>query len=286
MLYNGEPVLSGRLNYPLGGAPLAVVTGMSRCPKCAANFKDNHGDNFAEYSDGSGHCFSCSYHRHARLRDILLSKAGTHHAKNQQGPNTAGVNQPNTWSTNIPQIALDWLQQYGITQDELRLQKIVFDHTTESLILPLYRGGVLQCYQARYFGAAKDRPKYKTVGTKAIQVYPAGLQPATMVPAIVLVEDIVSAIAVGRTCPAVPLLGSNISGQFVLTLAGLTYSAVVWLDKDKAAEAASASQRIQQYLPCRTIITEMDPKCYARADIESILSGVKGIVGPQPVLTI
>ncbi len=44
--------------------------GKARCPKCAAEGRDNNGDNLAMYSDGHGFCFACKYHTGGGTRPV------------------------------------------------------------------------------------------------------------------------------------------------------------------------------------------------------------------------
>lgn len=77
------------------------------CPKCRAIGRDNRGDNFAVYRDGSKHCFSCGNHyfstfnywKNRSLTDI------NHVAKSLL---------PGDFTREVPARAWKWLLQYGL----------------------------------------------------------------------------------------------------------------------------------------------------------------------------
>lgn len=94
---------------------------------------------------------------------------------------------------------------------------------------------------------------------------------------VVLVEDIVSALKISKVCPAVALLGTNLSDDKAIDIA-LRYSNVlVWLDKDAISAAYKMLEKYR--LMFRNFIvhhgSNLDPKDTKLVDIEYILKQYK-----------
>ena len=91
---------------------------------------------------------------------------------------------------------------------------------------------------------------------------------------LVLVEDIISAIACGRVVQAVSVLGSpgSVPSQLYGTLS-TKKEVIVWLDYDKRLESIQWAKQIAQNLGIRTrpVWTKKDPKCYTKEEIAQIL---------------
>ena len=90
---------------------------------------------------------------------------------------------------------------------------------------------------------------------------------------IVLVEDIVSAIKVGRITAAMPLFGTTVPLETLLRLSKRFSELVIWLDMDAKHKAAKAVQTASQ-LPFRRVTyvaTVLDPKAHSEEGIRIAL---------------
>ena len=94
---------------------------------------------------------------------------------------------------------------------------------------------------------------------------------------IVITEDILSAVRVGRLMPSVSTLGTNLSDKLCMRLIrALNGIVCVWYDGDEAgvrgARKAYKTLRMQG-VQAKIIKTEKDPKEYSNAEIRSIITG-------------
>lgn len=137
------------------------------------------------------------------------------------------------------------------------------------MILPVYEKGKLVYWQGRYVGDyKKDKvDKYrnqKSAGRK--DIYFRNLKPHT--PDIILVEDIISAIVVGRVTSSIALLYAYLPFDLISALAKQYDRIWIWLDPDKAMYTAKAFRRARALgLPVSRIYTGKDPKYYGEEDI-------------------
>lgn len=171
----------------------------------------------------------------------------------------------------IPDEALNWLKKYGVSENEIKHYDLCWNRESSSLVFPIYnQEKKLIYYQERYFGPNKDKPKYITRGSKTQQL--AFITNKNFPESIVLVEDFISAIKVGRYCSASPLLGSNINAKAVKWLSEHFRRVRVWLDIDKAAESLKEASKLI-IKDVRVVLTKLDPKEYTTQEIINILEG-------------
>ncbi len=178
---------------------------------------------------------------------------------------------PSDFSTDIPAKGLVWLTQYGITTEEIKEFRFGFSKQMNRLILPVYDGDTLVYWQGRNLGVVdKDNPKYINVRTGGRDVY----FNHTIVnsSSIVIVEDILSAIRVGKSLPAVALLGSYIPDSIRELLK--PYSKVlIWLDPDKISTAYKYATKLAPVTgkQFRVVLGSKDPKEYSDGEIKEKL---------------
>lgn len=171
----------------------------------------------------------------------------------------------------LPPIATSWLSNYGITEDEIHHHNICWNTEKDSLVFPIYNGEQLVGYSSRYFGRNPEHPRYINRSFRRGH-FKLFAQATTNI--FILVEDYVSAIKVGRYFNAIPILGSFVPLDLILSLIYQQPRLRIWLDRDKALEAIKYSNRARQFIPdCATIITEKDPKEYSNKEITEIVSG-------------
>lgn len=177
------------------------------------------------------------------------------------------------FTTAIPADARAWLYKYGVTDREIARERIAFNPSKSVLVLPVYDGERLVLTNSRYFGDNPDHPKYVTKGYKNqhFKLFPC---PGSRT--VVLTEDYVSALRIGRQHNAIPLLGTSVPMELVLRLLGRFEPVLVWLDPDKRREALQLSHRISQYVASRAILSDKDPKDYTDDEIGRYLQSPAG----------
>lgn len=218
------------------------------CEKCGSS------DANAEYDD-SFYCFSCN--RYTPKLSLKRFKA----IKEVKVCN--GI----TLEKQLAGGALKWLLGYGLTSDEIAQFTYARERVGKYGLMPcdllvLYSSKDYWC--ARNFGKGA---KYLTSGTKPFLKY--GNNNDTLV----FVEDIVSAVKVGRQFTAVPMLGSMPSQDAASHLE--TYKNVfIWQDRDLIKKGITTARNLSEVLNkrVRIVVSENDPKCYDDAAIKEYLT--------------
>lgn len=91
----------------------------------------------------------------------------------------------------------------------------------------------------------------------------------------VVVEDIISAIKVGKVHHSTSILGTNMTDARALKIASHNHTAIIWEDGDKAGRlgAVDAYKQLSMLgVTIRKIKTPDDPKTYSLEDIRSIIN--------------
>ncbi len=172
-----------------------------------------------------------------------------------------------TWR--LPPHAINWLNKYNITSEDIRLHSFWYDKQGEYLVMPTFNGTELVHICKRYFGSNPEHPKYITRGFKTgfFKIFPN-----TTNNVLVLVEDYLSAIRVSYSFSSIPLHGTFVPKELILRLLPQQPRLRIWLDRDAADKAIKQTNIALQYLPdCGTIITEKDPKCFTNEEINDIV---------------
>lgn len=218
------------------------------CPKCGSK------DNLAEYSENF-YCFGCGYHKRkntlARVRRLnALDVLKLDDVSN-------GI----TLSKTLAIDAKKWLLGYGLTEEEM--QQFSYDYENDVLYLffsASFRVG-------RVF--AKDtKTRYTSKGKKPVLTYGTGNT-------CVLVEDIISAIKVGRQFVSIPMLGAKPTEEIIQALH--SYDGVVlWGDADKMRENIVVRNKLSEMLgkQVKLCFTSLDPKCYNDLEVKTTLQKV------------
>ena len=239
-----------------------------RCPKCALEGKDTNGNNLGIYSDGSCYCFSCGYYKPGN--GIARLKETTH-----QGTNLleSPIYLPFDSVFELPTIARTYLNQYSITEEDIYVNRIMWSEDLQRLIFPYFGGEGLLGWQGRYLGNHNNKTKWYSQGNlKDILKICQGPRTDTNQRSIVLVEDVLSAIRVGHTNPTSPLFGSHLSTKTALRYNKLYDNIILWLDKDKELYSIQVARQLRELgIPCRSVITNKDPKEYSNIAIVDIL---------------
>jgi hypothetical protein len=233
----------------------------------------------AVYDDGHSYCYSCRYYVASPTTVTNLKSKLYKQSLASPSHETLVLGQV-TYA--IPPIPNAWLTKYGITDDEIHLHNICWNPTKELLVFPIYNGAQFVGYSSRYFGSNPDHPRYIN---RQLRRGHFKLFAHASTHVFTLVEDFVSAIKVGRQFNAIPLLGSTVPLDLILSLVYQQPRLRIWLDRDKATDAIKFSARARQFIPdCGTIITENDPKDYTDKEINEIVSG--SLKGPTQLGTV
>lgn len=218
------------------------------CPKCGSK------DNLAEYSDNF-HCFGCGYHKRKNTLARVRSLNAVDELKSDD------VSKGITLSKTLAIEAKKWLLGYCLTEEEM--QQFTYDYDNDVLYLffsDSYRVG-------RVF-AQDTKTRYTSKGKKPVLKYGKG-------GVCVLVEDIISAIKVGRLYTAIPMLGAKPTEDIIQALPGYD-EVVLWGDADKMRENIVVRNKLSERLgkQVKLCFTSLDPKGYSDIEINNTLQNV------------
>jgi len=235
----------------------------SQCPKCAALGKDKHANNLGNYADNSVYCFSCGYYQ-SRTK---LQKTGEILSKP-----TKQISIPNDSTSQFERKSLEYLQRYRISLEEQKQHLILWSPLWERIIFPIFSPIELLGWQGRYLGTDTTKPKWFSQGDLKSIKHLIGNKNSHI---IILTEDIISAINIGRLgylCSS-PIFGSVISIQQLQQYKLLNYQTIIiWLDKDKEKESLKFAYNARQLgIDCISIITDKDTKEYSEIELQEIL---------------
>lgn len=178
-------------------------------------------------------------------------------------------------TSELPTKARLWLLKYHITQEEIYRYNFQYSEQYKRLILPVYKDGRLVYWTGRYFGEECDQPKYLNIkAEKNDVVFDVGPESS---PYLVLVEDILSAIAVGRAgYRAFALLGCQVQDSVLESMQRQCKQAtvVLWLDQDKMGTSFKKAKRLEVLgFQTKVVVTPLDPKEYKPDQIKTFLQG-------------
>lgn len=175
--------------------------------------------------------------------------------------------------------ALMWLYSSDVRNDDIKAYKLGYSPKLHRVVIPVYsEEGVLICWQGR--GLTSKQTKYYNVrgyGKKYAR-YCSWVKPGDMHydlgdrSEVVVVEDALSVIRVGKVRPCVALLGTSANTSVVMWLSGFS-KVLVWLDDDAGGWNGSIKllrklAMLTEYVRIRT--TE-DPKKLSNAQIAEVL---------------
>lgn len=235
--------------------------GHAPCPNCGSR------NNLGEYTDGSW-CFGCGYkipgYKSMSVEDVRKQIEYDEKKEKKQ----RAVYLPADWTLDLPQLPLDWLRKYGITDEERLAYKIGWSDEESALVFSAYDlYGNLLLVQLRRF-PQKD---FYTRGFPESVVWTAGHSGLS----VCVVEDFVSAVRVGRNMESTPLWGSNLSLSQIRRLSDRYEHLYLWLDMDKAGHAAKLRIKALPYFKSvHVVVTELDPKDYSDEQIRAHLGVV------------
>jgi len=225
-----------------------------RCPKCAENGRDRGGNNLAVYSDGHSFCYA----GHGVVDFGSKITAFNNKYKEIEELHKYDLTLPEDSDIVYPDRCLKWMSQYGLDKNDLFSNNILWSEQKQRLLFPIYDNNGLVAWQGRWFGEG-NHAKWFTKGNVKDLFHILGKSDI-----LVLVEDIVSAIVVGKVFSAMPLFGCFVGKdrfKRLYSLYGKEIEVCVWLDPDKRKEAISETKLGSLYgLRTRTIFSDVDPK--------------------------
>ena len=179
---------------------------------------------------------------------------------------------PNDSTTEINKEAYLWLKQYGVTNDEIKLNNILWSPSTQMLIFPIYEGdeNELLMWQGRYFPSRQ--PKVFTSGNPDDNLLFVHGSNDRVDSTVVVVEDIVSAIKVTRVVTATPLFGAHLSLRKAVRLSKMFEHLVLWLDQDKTVDMLKFKESYSTlFKTIKIISTKQDPKEFTTEKIKELV---------------
>lgn len=222
------------------------------CPSCGSR------DNLGRWTDGHYFCFGCKHY--------IPGENDLPSVKRRLAPAaTAGAVPPlpEDVSTYIPEVPYRWLK-LCLTDEEILKNRIGWSQEREAVVLPVFdKDGLLLMWQSRYFGPNKGYPKYLTKGYKGDILHILGEFPSDRV---VVVEDLISAVVVGRWENAMPLWGSTIHLKTLRQLARYYGQLAIWLDANKLSTAVKARGPARLLFQKVQVINTVDDPKYLNPD--------------------
>jgi hypothetical protein len=224
----------------------------------------------------SRYCFRCKGkdfqgHGQRRIGDIERHKKERAFLKEKQ------VRLPDDYTLDVPTRYAIWYIKYGISPELARQYEIGYSEEYNRIVLPVKRNGLLTAVQMR---AVEDWMKPKYLNPTGPSVSKAVFMSGEPTGTTVVVEDIISAIKVGKVHHATSILGTNMTDERALEIASLNHTAIVWTDNDKAGVRGridSARQLRLLGMDVYEIRTPNDPKTYSLDVIKENLKGMKHV---------
>ena len=222
------------------------------------------------------HCHNCAPHMSGfQKNSTVMTPSETVNVLKEMRKQSTGMLQlvsndlPDDFTTDIPDTFRLWLDKYQITDDEVEFYGFGYSPRRDRLVMPVYNHAGLIGWQGR-----GSNPKYLTCigdgqsnlwfdtryGSDTTKDY---LDKS----AVVLVEDIISAIKVGRYRRSIALLGSYVREDLIIWMQKVSklrkgdMTWYIWLDPDKRKESYKIAKRLRDLgMDCEVITTDGDPK--------------------------
>lgn len=240
---------------------MAVFVRHEACPSCGSR------DNLAVYDDGGGWCFGCGHIVRSSIsgfvKETMLVEEQT-------------WSLPDDLTQDFPQEVLSFIKPFELTIEELikyeyyfsrragRLWRLFNTESNQRLCRPA-RGS---CCSAEYrqIHSSTRGPKSRFFGSKEEAFAVAGTEHGNH--KLVLVEDSMSSLKVGRVVSSAPLFGTSLTMNKLTGYAKDYQQVVVWLDRDKFQEAWEIALKFKWLgVATKVVLTQHDPKYYSEKDI-------------------
>lgn len=240
------------------------------------------------YPDGHAWCYRCGYRRAtSQTLGEMARRAQLRLSPTPQKDEEKMIALPFDAEFKVKnEEAQNWMAKYNLDSGVQVDYEIMWSDVCQYVVFPLYTmDGHLCAWQGRNFSG--KGPKWVTFGEihkhpQLLSSYKPGRPDA-----LVLVEDIVSAIRVAETCDSMPLFGTHLSAERAAWIAQRFSKVIVWMDHDAFDKAQQIAAKFAIYPEVETyiVVTETDPKGHSNAEIAELLpvSGRKaGAAVPVP----
>ncbi len=223
-----------------------------------------------------GYCHNCGLSGYHNGGDHQIRNCRTYGTDDDEtyGSKLTFSAQIETDINQFPRRARVWLYQYGLTEEEVKTNGIIYDCNMDRVILPIYDiSGELVYWQGRSLDLKNNPPKYKnkSLHTRTGVLHYSGSRVADNV---CVVEDIISSIIVGRIMPSVALLGTHLDDEMALTLASNFKNINIFLDPDAQMKAVEMAIRLGPLAKGRVrpiLGADHDPKEMSDEDLTTLL---------------
>ncbi|MCP4342901.1 MAG: hypothetical protein GY799_29465 [Desulfobulbaceae bacterium] len=184
---------------------------------------------------------------------------------------SATVALPHDFTLDIPAHGMLWLFKASITPYRARQAGIGYSKYYDRVVIPVYQDGKLVYFQARSLNRDQEI-KYINPRVNRADIAYWVIPPQADKSRIVITEDILSAIRVGKFIPTMSAMGTKLSVPLANRLS--EYDLVTtWLDPDAAGIDGAYKMRQLLSLTTQTsnIVSELDPKNLTDEEIQTCL---------------
>ena len=234
-------------------------------------------DMLVSHSEGgySAYCFRCGPVGFEGHGYQTLEELNRINELNTQAQEPQSNELPADFTTEIPQEHILWLARGGISAHRAKCVGIGWSDSMHRIVIPVYDGsGTLVYWQARAIRKWQT-PKYTNPPvTKATLLYWTHPNTSGSKARVVVTEDILSAIRIGKHVTSASILGTKTSDSQAAQLS--EYDQVdYWLDPDQAGHVGAIAGTRKLGLVTNTSILgkdcEVDPKNLSDRAIRDIL---------------
>ena len=233
----------------------------TNCEQCGNN---NNSVTINHYFDKfTYYCYACGHVEVRSKGRLTLAELTRLKELNEQAAQYTDdtISLPVDFTDDIPLAGRLWLYSGGISPTVWKQYGIGFSPSLGRVVLPVYDNtGRLQWYQCRAVNKGQS-PKYIQPSADKSSVVFESHTETNDSKSIIIVEDILSAIRVGKHHKSASILGTKVSVKHINHFA--KYSKVVtWLDSDGAGQKGAYSVRksLSLITEVSNIVTELDPK--------------------------
>ncbi len=236
----------------------SFVTGQGPCdqPGCKSS------DAKTTYSDGHAWCFSCNHYFPAAYRSNFGGPYDVPKPASELYPNRQKVTRINC------AMNWDWLKKYDL--DDVEIDQNFFYAPISGRHVFMHRDEEgKEFYEARSVSPYSQGPKTLQYGDK-----PTIFMGYAESKVLVIVEDIVSAIKVGRFYGTMPLFGAHLSTVQMASIGRKLKpdNVVIWMDCNKYSVGMEYARQLGLLVPTVAIQTKEDPKAQ---DESSIITAIE-----------
>lgn len=206
-------------------------------------------------------CYRCGWTARQSKGKQTLAEIARIKELNEAAKEELPLELPDDYTTDIPLEGRLWLYKAGLSEPVWRKHGIGYSPLLQRVVLPVFdSAGNLIWLQCRAIHAGQ-LPKYLQPSRDRSEIVMEVGCTSDNMERVILTEDILSCIRVGRHCAAVSLLGTKLTTAQAAKL--INHSRVTtWLDSDEAGRKGAASIRRTLGLVTEVdnIVTELDPK--------------------------